>query len=209
MKSWTRASSSATSVVSLPAAVSALLLLLAPTPLLPQSHEHGAGQPGSTGAADSPAPLASAALAGQAAYATIAAIVRQLDADPDTDWSRVDVEALRQHLIDMDRVVMEAVVETSDVPSGARFDVRGVGPAAASIQRMTMAHARALEGGGQYAAVATTTDHGAILEVTALDGSVETTAKIRGLGFAGLLTIDDHHARHHRMLAAGAAAPGH
>src|SRR5690349_19552961 len=37
---------------------------------------------------------------GQAAFATISEIVRMLKADPKTDWSRVNIEALRQHLID-------------------------------------------------------------------------------------------------------------
>lgn len=189
------------------AAVSLALIL--PTPLVSQAHDHATDSAGSS-AADSPAAgSASSALAGQAAFGTIAAIVAQLEADPAIDWSRVDIEALRQHLIDMDRVVMDAVVESTDLPTGARFEVEATGPAIASIQRMTMAHARALDRSTRYRATATTTDRGAVLEVVASDGSAETIAKIQGLGFAGLLTIDDHHARHHRMLASGAAPPGH
>ena len=37
----------------------------------------------------------------QAAFATIADIVRKLKADSTTDWSKVNIEALRQHLIDI------------------------------------------------------------------------------------------------------------
>jgi hypothetical protein len=149
------------------------------------------------------------ALAGQAAFETIAAVVRRLEADPSTDWSRVDIEALRRPLVDMDRVMMEAGVEATPLPGGARFAVTGTGPAVGSIQRMVTAHARALSGSPLYRAAVTGTEAGAVLEVTAADGSPGTAAKIRGLGFAGLLTIDDHHAPHHVMLASGAAPPGH
>src|SRR5665213_2414926 len=41
---------------------------------------------------------------GQSAFAAIQEIVAILEADPKTDWSRVNIEALRQHLIDMDNV---------------------------------------------------------------------------------------------------------
>ena len=39
--------------------------------------------------------------AGQSAFAAVREIVGILEADPATDWSKVDVEALRRHLIDM------------------------------------------------------------------------------------------------------------
>ena len=45
---------------------------------------------------------------GQGAFAAIAEVVALLDADPATDWSRVDIEGLRQHLIDMGNVTMRA-----------------------------------------------------------------------------------------------------
>jgi hypothetical protein len=40
-------------------------------------------------------------LPGQDAFGAIQEIVRMLEADPKTDWSKVDLETLRQHLIDM------------------------------------------------------------------------------------------------------------
>jgi hypothetical protein len=50
------------------------------------------------------APRASMAIPtmpGQDSFGAIQEIVRILEADPNTDWSKVDLEALRQHLIDM------------------------------------------------------------------------------------------------------------
>ena len=45
---------------------------------------------------------------GQEAFGTIQEIVRILEADPATDWSKVNIGALREHLIDMDEVTMRA-----------------------------------------------------------------------------------------------------
>jgi hypothetical protein len=39
-------------------------------------------------------------LPGQDAFGAVQEIVRMLEADPETDWSKVDLEVLRQHLID-------------------------------------------------------------------------------------------------------------
>ena len=81
----------------------AVLALLPAASLSAQAHDHAAH------AAPAPAAGTSAPReGGQAAFAAIAEIVRLLDADPGTDWSRVNVEALRQHLIDMDEVTMHA-----------------------------------------------------------------------------------------------------
>ena len=147
--------------------------------------------------------------AGQASFEAVSAVVARLVADPATDWSRVDVEALRRHLADMDRVFVDAHVETEPLPLGARFRVTGSGAAVGSIQRMATAHSRALAGSAEFRATVESTDEGVVVEVVAADGSSSTAAKIRGLGFGGLLTVDDHHARHHWMLASGSAPPGH
>ena len=37
--------------------------------------------------------------AGESAFAAIQEIVALLNADPKTDWSKVDIDALRQHLV--------------------------------------------------------------------------------------------------------------
>ena len=52
---------------------------------------------------------------GQEAFGTIQEIVRILEADPITDWSKVNIGALREHLIDMDEVTLRA--RASERPS--------------------------------------------------------------------------------------------
>jgi hypothetical protein len=145
---------------------------------------------------------------GQAAYGAIGEVVRLLKADPKTDWSRVNMEALRQHLIDMDEVTMRASATQRNVPGGVDITVSGEGRTAAAINRMVVAHAHSLGEGGEYSATAVATPTGARLTVTAKDPNNERlVAQIRGLGFAGLMTEGDHHAPHHIAIARGEADP--
>src|SRR5215212_7536997 len=81
---------------------------------------------------------------GQAAFATIAEVVTILKADSSTDWSKVNLEALRQHLIDMDDVVIHSVVTKRDVPGGVEATVTGTGRTAQAIRRMLTMHSMML-----------------------------------------------------------------
>jgi hypothetical protein len=46
---------------------------------------------------------------GQDAFGAVNEIVRGLEADRGTDWSTVNLDALREHLIDMNEVTLHAV----------------------------------------------------------------------------------------------------
>jgi hypothetical protein len=141
---------------------------------------------------------------GQAAYAAIGEIVRILQADSTTDWSRVNIEALRQHLIDMDDVTMRAAVSQRDVAGGLAVDVTGAGRVADAIRRMTSMHAMMLDGSDGSRATVTDIAGGARIVFTATDPTnARRVAEIRGLGFAGMMTVGEHHARHHLALARG------
>lgn len=181
----------------------ALLVLLA-APAAAQ-HDHHAGpepHPGGSAQGDT-------APTGQAAFAALADVVARLEADSATDWSRVNLEALRQHLIDMNDVVLGAAVRQEAVPGGARLDVTGTGRTRDAIRRMLAAHATQLDAMPEYAARAEELPEGMRLTVTAEGADLRLERKIRGLGFAGLLTVGAHHAEHHLMLARGAMPPGH
>jgi hypothetical protein len=147
-------------------------------------------------------------LPGQAAFGAIAEVVRILEADPATDWSMVNVEALRQHLIDMDEMTMRSAVVQRSVPGGVALTVTGSGHTTAAIRHIASNHVKMLDSGSEYRAVATEIPGGARLTITARDTSdARVVARIRGLGFAGLMTEGDHHAAHHLALARGDASP--
>jgi alpha-acetolactate decarboxylase len=136
---------------------------------------------------------------GQSAFAAIQEIVLQLTADPETDWSRVDIEALRRHLIDMDNVTLRARVETRQIEDGARFEAGSDDPAViASIRAMVPAHAATMDGVEGWTLRAETIEGGAALTVTGRDPD-----RIRALGFIGVMTVGMHHQAHHLALATG------
>ncbi|MCB1501739.1 MAG: hypothetical protein KDK07_18455 [Bauldia sp.] len=135
---------------------------------------------------------------GQAAFAAIQEIVSRLMADPDTDWNRVNIEALRLHLIDMDNVTLHARVAAEEVDGGAKFLVTSDAPAvSASIRAMVFAHAAALDGVEEWHMQAEEIPGGASLTVTG------DPARIRALGFIGIMTVGMHHQAHHLALATG------
>lgn len=148
---------------------------------------------------------------GQAAFGAISEIIRILEADPNTDWSRVNIEALRQHLIDMDDVMMHTVVSQRDVPRGIAVTVIGSGHTAGAIKRIAVNHTRMLDQESEYHATATERSDGAVITVMAKDSSdARLVARIRGLGFAGLMVEGEHHAAHHLAIARGDVDPhGH
>lgn len=136
---------------------------------------------------------------GQSAFAAIQEIVEQLMADPETDWSRVDIETLRQHLIDMDNVTMRAQVSVREIEGGARFEATSDDDAVtASIRAMVPAHAATMNGAKGWTMQAEEIQGGAALSVTGAD-----PVRIRALGFIGVMTVGMHHQAHHLALATG------
>lgn len=142
--------------------------------------------------------------AGQSAFAAIQEIVAILDADPATDWSTVNIEALRQHLRDMDEVVLRSEVTPTQLDGGVALSVTGAGRIAEAIGRMLPAHAKELEAMPRYRARTEPLANGIRLIVTAEDpDDVDTIRRIRALGLAGLLAEGAHHQPHHLQMARG------
>lgn len=178
----------------------AVVLCGAPFPLAAQALAH------TRGAAENTTPTEG----GQAAFAAIAEIVKLLEADPATDWSKVNLERLRQHLRDMDLVTLRSVVTSLPTDGGAIFTVRGTGETVGAIKRMTGAHVAMVEMMGGPRISRTELPDGVKLVVTVRDGDREAgAARIRGLGFIGLMASGDHHTMHHLMLARGEAMADH
>jgi hypothetical protein len=140
-----------------------------------------------------------AAMPGQDAFGAIQEIVRILEADPWTDWSRVNLTALRAHLIDMNLVTLDAAADSRPVDNG--LAVTGSGRTLAAIRRMVTAQATELNRLPGWTAAAESLPDGVLLTVTSTDP--KEAAHIRGLGFIGLLASGSHHQRHHLAIALG------
>jgi hypothetical protein len=158
-------------------------------------HGHGAGPP---------SPVAvQPTMPGQDAFGTIQEIVRMLEADPATDWSKVNIAALREHLIDMNEVTLHAAASEQARADGVEIAVTGEGRILAAIRRMVPAHARELAHLGWSARTEERPD-GVTLIVTS--PHVAEAAKLRSLGFMGIMVAGGHHQPHHLMIARGELA---
>jgi hypothetical protein len=140
-------------------------------------------------------------LPGQDAFGTIQEIVCILERDPTTDWSKVNIASLREHLIDMNEVTLRAHAEELLLPNGVGISVTGEGRTREAIQRMVSAHAHELDGLNGWQARAESLGNGVKLIVTT-DDQVQ-VRKIQGLGFMGLMVQGSHHQAHHLMMARG------
>jgi hypothetical protein len=150
------------------------------------------------------------AMPGQDAFGAIAEIVRLLDADPSTDWAKVDIERLRQHLIDMNEVVLRSAVKQTPVSGGLAMEITGAGRTEQAIRAMVVPHAIELDRLPSFAAKTENIPGGVRLTVLAKNpDEAKVVARIRGLGFAGLLTEGAHHQAHHLAMAKGEAITGH
>jgi hypothetical protein len=138
---------------------------------------------------------------GQDAFGAIQEIVQILDADPKTDWSKVDLEALRQHLIDMNEVTLKADAAAQPIDGGLEVTITGNGRTLVAIQRMIPTYAQNVNGYNGWSAKAASLPNGELLTVSATDP--KEIQHIRGLGFIGLLVSGSMHQPHHLAMAKG------
>jgi hypothetical protein len=143
-------------------------------------------------------------LPGQAAFGAIAEVVRILVADPATDWAKVNVEALRQHLIDMDHVTVRSTIAQREVPGGFVADITGAGSVTAAIRRMVPTHTSMYASATDFRATTRDIPGGVRLTMVARNATdAGQVARLRGLGTIGFLVDGDHHTVHHLALARG------
>lgn len=138
---------------------------------------------------------------GQSAFAAIAEILSILEADPATDWAKIDLSALRRHLVDMNRLMLDASADVVSLEEGLAITVTGVDRTLEAIHYMVPAHAKELDLMPIWSASAEIQTAGVKLVVTSDDPEVQ--AKIRGLGFFGLMATGSHHQAHHLAIARG------
>lgn len=139
-------------------------------------------------------------MAGQEAFGTIQEIVRVLEADPKTDWSKVNIGALRDHLIDMNEVTLRASAIERPLDNGIEIAVTGEGRTLDAIKRMVPAHIHELNSMG-WNAKTDEMPNGVKLTVTSVD--TRQVTKLKALGFMGIMVQGAHHQTHHLMMAKG------
>jgi hypothetical protein len=137
---------------------------------------------------------------GQDAFGTIQEVVQILEADPTTDWSKVNIAALREHLIDMNEVTLRATASERALDNGIEIAVTGEGRTLEAIKRMVPAHVGELVKIG-WSAKTEDLPNGVMLSVTTNDP--KQVIKLKALGFMGIMVQGGHHQPHHLMMAKG------
>ncbi len=150
-----------------------------------------------TSAREAPGPTET----GEAAFAAVAEIVAILSSDPETEWSRVDIDALRAHLVDMSELMLRAEVETTEEPNGLRMRVSLDGRAGEAALRMVPAHGPVLSAETGWSTDVAFDDDAFVWTVE--DPTGADVSRIRALGFFGLMATGDHHRPHHIAIARG------
>lgn len=164
---------------------------------------HGAGHAAGHGAGPGPSrPAAGMPVeVGQGAFAAVAEIVGLLQADPATDWARVDIAALVAHLRDMNAVMTALSPETSAIPGGLRVAIDRAAPGGGAGWRMTEAHMPVVA--AELDLDVTLTFDGDLLIAEVVGEGPAAEAMIRGLGYHGLMATGAHHQPHHLAIASG------
>jgi hypothetical protein len=137
---------------------------------------------------------------GQDAFGTIQEIVQILEADPSTDWSKVRIAPLRDHLIDMSEVTLKAAASEKPIDGGIEISITGQGRTREAIKRMVPAHANELRSLGWNVATEELPEG---VKLIALENGAVTLAKLKALGFIGIMVQGAHHQPHHLMMAKG------
>ena len=137
---------------------------------------------------------------GQDAFGAIQEIVQILQSDPKTDWSKVNIDALRQHLIDMNEVTLHAAAAQRMIDNGIEITVTGEGGTLEAIKRMVPAHVNELHEIG-WSAESEDLPNG--VKLTVLASEAQPLTKLKVLGFMGIMVQGGHHQPHHLMLAMG------
>jgi hypothetical protein len=141
-----------------------------------------------------------ATMPGQDLFGAVQEVVQILQADPTTDWSKINVAALREHLIDMNEVALHARTSERALDNGVEIAVTGEARTAEAIRRMVPAHVRELTKLG-WNAVTEELPGGVKLTVTSSDA--KDVVKLKALGFMGIMVQGGHHQPHHLMMAKG------
>ncbi len=141
--------------------------------------------------------------AGNDAFGTIQEVILKLNSNPDTDWSKVNLEKLRRHLIDMNNITLNVkVISQTKIKNGLLAIVKPTTLGAkASLQRIFQAHPMQLKAETGWN-MSVKSDNGQyILKITTKNK--KDIDKIRGLGYIGLMAYGTHHQEHHWAMATG------
>ena len=136
-------------------------------------------------------------LTGSDALGAVQEVVGLLLSDSRTDWQQVSIQRLRQHLVDLDRLVVRAAVEEREIDGGVVAVVGGDDESVAAARRVVLRHAERMNGFRGWRVAARDLDDRIEVSITTADASE--LPVLRAIGFYGFLASGVH--RPHELLA--------
>lgn len=146
--------------------------------------------------------------AGNAIFGTIQEVIKNLESDPNTNWEKVDIEGLRQHLIDMENFTTGVdVVSQENIEKGAQIVIRAKSEEAhQSLTRALKAHPSMME--SETGWTMDVKQNKELFTLIIETNKPEEVVKLRAFGYIGIMAQGDHHQVHHWMMASGSNPHG-
>jgi polyhydroxyalkanoate synthesis regulator phasin len=135
--------------------------------------------------------------AGNDIFSTIQEVIDKLNNDPDTDWGKVDIEALRQHLLDMNDMAMNVeVVNQKPLKNGLEVTVLPITERAEkTLAKVFNVHPIHLKRETGWSMQVVRNNKQFIITTTTEDP--KQVKKIIALSYIGLMAYGKHHQPHH------------
>lgn len=135
-------------------------------------------------------------------FATLQEVIEMLEANPNTDWKKVNLEALRLHLLEMQDMTMNVDVVRKQIKNGFEAIVTPTtNRAVMSLTQVLSAHPAQMKAESGWDMQVSNNNGVFTLSVTT-DNAGEVD-KIRGLGYIGVMAYGNHHQPHHWAIASG------
>ncbi|MEO1891115.1 MAG: hypothetical protein ABGX45_05455, partial [Candidatus Thioglobus sp.] len=135
-------------------------------------------------------------------FATIQEVITALEANPDTNWEKVNIEALRLHLVEMQDMTLNIDVTQTHIDNGFKAVVAPTSSRAVkSLTRVLSAHPAQMK--AETGWDMQVQNNNGVFTLTVTTDNVKDVAKIRGLGYIGVMAYGNHHQPHHWAMASG------
>ena len=140
--------------------------------------------------------------AGTDPFAVIQEAIALLEANSDTDWSVVNIEALRSHLVEMQDMTLNVTVEQQPINFGFMAVITPTtNRALESMIQVLSVHPSQMKIETDWNM--TVTNNNGIFTITVTTDKLSDVDKIRGLGYIGIMAYGNHHQPHHWAMASG------
>jgi hypothetical protein len=135
-------------------------------------------------------------------FATLQEVITALEANPGTNWEKVNIEALRLHLVEMQDMTINVDVKQQYIDNGFQAVVTPTtNRAVKSLTRVLSGHPAQMKAETGWDMQVQNND--GVFTLTVTTDNAKDIAKIRGLGYIGVMAYGNHHQPHHWAMASG------